>query len=381
MTEGAIEISPQSWEYRLVASVVYAVEQRAGGGAGGRRTRWNGRVLEETDPGNLGSAHGDGSISVSVRHVLDRLRHARDLDRPLTDDEAWLLRDAMDTLTHESAHLMAPLGDTTEPEAYPYDSSATAFDEGRTEHWTKVNLDKVVSDVFTDAGLDKVKAAVLAQPNLDAYPAYTPAVGHLDEALAQRSGLTGAEVTQKLLCADDAQRWNVAVDMVIDKQLVEPGLMPEAHRAEVRKQLVAPLRNALSGLETVEADDSLGSDQKSDEATKAAQNAVAGLDQELNRIERHYRVQNAQRAQQQSQRPESRLNQAVRQAQDNLPPDLKRLRALTGPQAPAAGATKQSAGGTDHAPADQGNGVRARGQQANRPQPAGPKQPQSPQRG
>jgi hypothetical protein len=130
------DISPQSWDYRLVAAVVYAVEQRAGGGPGGRRTRWNGRVLEETDPGNLGSAHSDGSLSVSVQHVVDQLRQARDLDRPLTDDEAWRIRDAMDTLTHEAAHLMAPLGDETEPEAYPYDSAAAAFDEGRTEHWT-----------------------------------------------------------------------------------------------------------------------------------------------------------------------------------------------------------------------------------------------------
>ncbi|MFD3403489.1 hypothetical protein ACFWUU_22585 [Kribbella sp. NPDC058693] len=51
-----VEISPQSWEYRLVAAVVYAVEQRAGG-RGGPRTRWNGRVLEETDP----EKQGEGS--------------------------------------------------------------------------------------------------------------------------------------------------------------------------------------------------------------------------------------------------------------------------------------------------------------------------------
>ncbi|TDW15720.1 hypothetical protein [Kribbella kalugense] len=380
MTDGEVQIPPQSWEYRLVAAVVYAVEQRAGG-RGGPRTRWNGRVLEESDPENLGSAHADGSLAVSVQQVLVPLREARDLDRPLTDDEAWMLRDAMDTLTHEAAHLMAPLGDTAEPEAYPYDDAAAADDEGRVEHWTKRNLDLVISDVFADAGLDKVEAAVLAQQDLNAYAAFTPAARHLDKALAERSDLTSAEVTQKLLCTADSQRWNVEVDMVIDKHLVEPGLMPEAHRAEVRKQLVAPLRQSLSRLAAVEADESLGSDQKTAEGTKAAQNAVAGLDQELNRVERHYRIGIAQRAQQQSQRPASRLNQDVRRAQDNLPPDLKRLRALTAPQAPAAGATKQSVGGTDHALPAQGNAARPRGQQAHRPHPDGPTRPQAPQRG
>ncbi|MFC6162826.1 hypothetical protein [Kribbella jiaozuonensis] len=373
-----VEISPQSWEYRLVAAVVYAVEQRAGG-RGGPRTRWNGRVLEETDPENLGSAHADGSISVSVANVLDQLRKARDLDRPLTDDEAWLLRDAMDTLTHEAAHLMAPGGDMTAPEAYPYDDAAAASDEGRVEQWTKRNLDNIISDVFTDAGLDKVEAAVLAQPGLDAYAAFTPAARLLDRALAERSGLTSAQVTQKLLCADDAQRWNVAVDLVIDEHLAEPGLMPESHRAEVRKQLVAPLRESLSVLAAVEGDESLGSDQKAEEGTKAAQNAIAGLDSALNRIERKYRIDNAQRARQQAQRPASRVNQAVRRAQGNLPPDLKRLRALTAPQAPASGATRRPVEATDHAPVEQGEGSRPRGQQATRPT-GGPRQPHSPQR-
>jgi hypothetical protein len=381
VTDAQVEISPQSWEYRLAAAVVYAVEQRARGSVGDPRTRWNGRLIEETDPGNLGSAHGDGSLSVSVQDVIVPLLQARDLDRPLTDDEAWRIRDAMDTLTHEAAHLMAPLGDMTGPEAYPYDDAAAAFDEGRTEQWTKRNLDLVINDVFTDAGLDKVAAQVLAQPNIDAYPTYTAAVRKLDRALADRSGLTEAEVTQKLMCADDSQRWNVAVDMVIDKQLVEQGLMPEAHRAEVRRQLIVPLRQSLSGLPAVETSRSLGRGQKAAQAETTAQSAVAGLDTELNRIERHYRVAIAQRVQQESQRPQSRLNQAAHQAQQQLPPDLKRLRGLTGPQAPAAGATKQAAGGTDHAPSERGDGARARGQQANRPQAPGPKQPEAPRRG
>ncbi|WP_432881175.1 hypothetical protein ACQPYH_36820 [Kribbella sp. CA-245084] len=378
MTDAAAEISPHSWEYRLVAAVVYAVEQRVRGGGGGPRTRWNGRVLKEIDPENVGSAHGDGSISVSVEQVLDRLREARDLDRPLTDDEAWLLRDAMDTLTHEAAHLMARLRDMSAPEAYPYDAAAGAYDEGRTEHWTKRNLDKIIIDVFADAGLEKVEAAVLAQPGVDAYAAFTPAVRDLDKAVADRSGLTSDEVTQKLMGADDSQRWNVAVDLMIDERLVETGLMPEAHRADVRRQLVVPLRESLHGLAAVEADDSLGSDQKAEKGRQAAQNAIAGLDQALNRIERKYRIDKAQRAQQEAQRPGSRLNQAARQARGNLPPDLKRLRALTAPQAPAGGATKRPVGAADHAPSEQGEAPR--GQQTTRSQPGGPRQPHSPHR-
>jgi hypothetical protein len=355
-----VEISPQSWEYRLVAAVVYAVEQRSRT-AGGPRTRWNGRVIEEDDPQTLGAAHSDGSISVSVQHVLVPLRQARDLNRPLTEQEAWRIRDAMDTLTHEAAHLMAPLGDVRTPEAYPYDDAAAAFDEGRTEHWTKRNLGLVIDDVFSDAGLDHVKAAVLAQPDVDAYPAYTTAVRQVDKALAERSGLTSAEVTQKLMCADDAQRWNVAVDMVIDKQFAEPGLMPESHRAAVRKLLVAPLHRSMDALAKVDADDSLTTPQKTEAARQAAQNAIAGLDTEISRIERHYRIAIAQRTQE-SQRTASRQNPAARQTQQNVSPDLKRLRAVTSGQAPAAGATSWPAAAAEQAQSEPRDG--SRGQQA-----------------
>ncbi|MGZ0151344.1 hypothetical protein ACXJJ3_30115 [Kribbella sp. WER1] len=36
-----------------------------------------------------------------------------DAERPLSEDEVWLLRDAMNTVAHEATHLMAPLGDKT----------------------------------------------------------------------------------------------------------------------------------------------------------------------------------------------------------------------------------------------------------------------------
>ena len=97
MTE--VEISPRSWEYRLVAAVVFPVDQRAGGTAAAPRTRWTGLLLEETDPDLLGTAGDDGSMSVSIANVLEPLRKARDLDRPLTGGEALELRDAMGTPT------------------------------------------------------------------------------------------------------------------------------------------------------------------------------------------------------------------------------------------------------------------------------------------
>ncbi|WP_410785350.1 hypothetical protein [Kribbella sp. C-35] len=347
-----VEISPESWEYRLVAAVVFAVDRRAAGTAAAPRTRWTGLLLAETDPDLLGTAGDDGSMSVSIDNVLEPLRKARDLDRPLTGGEAMELRDAIGTLAHEAAHLLSEFGDETAPDAYPYDSAAEADNEGRTEYWTHDNLDGIIREVLPIAGLDRVEADVLSQPSLDSYPAYTPAARLLDQALAERSGLTSAVVAKKLMLAHDAQRWNVAVDLVIDARLAKPGLMPEAHRAEVRKQLIAPLRDALSGLEAIQSDDLLGEDEKSEASTKAAWAAIAGLDEELERIEDDYSSKLVQRTE--------------------LSPELKRVQEVTGGQAPAVGATGRSVSGTDRAPAAPDNS--SRGQQHPR-RPAGPHTP------
>ncbi|MGZ0151345.1 hypothetical protein ACXJJ3_30120 [Kribbella sp. WER1] len=101
-----------------------------------------------------------------------------------------------------------------------------------------------------------------------------------------------------------------SVDMVIDEQLAKTGLMPETDRAAVRRQLVAPLRESFGRLAAVETDESLGDNEKAAAGIKAAQESVAGLDTELDRI----------------------------RTQQELSPELKRLQALTAPQAPAAGA-------------------------------------------
>ncbi|MFG1911643.1 hypothetical protein [Kribbella sp. NPDC048928] len=278
-----------------------AARSRPGGTAGCSR---------RATPDNLGTAHPDGSLALSVEQVLSRLQQAQDADRPLSEDEVWLLRDAMNTVAHEATHLMTPLGDKTAPEAYPYDDAASAFDEGRTEYWADANLDDIVEDVFPEVGLGHRKDAVVGESSLSAYPGYSAAVRHLDEELAARSGLTREEVTQRLVVADDPQRWNVAVDMVIDEQLARKGLMPETDRADVRRQLVAPLRESFGRLAAVEADESLADNEKAAAGIKAAQEPVAGLDTELDRI----------------------------RTQQELSPDLKRLQALTAPQAPAAGA-------------------------------------------
>ncbi|HEY3559577.1 MAG TPA: hypothetical protein VGL05_19045 [Kribbella sp.] len=350
-----VEISPESWEYRLVAAVVIAVDQRLGGTATAPRTCWTGVVLEESNPDFLGTAGDDGSMSVSVVNVLEPLRKARDLDRPLTGGEALAIRDAIGTLAHEAAHLVTELGDPTAPDAYPYDAAAEADNEGRTEYWTHDNLDKIVEDVFPDAGLEHAVPDVLVQESIDAYPAFTSAVSDIDQALADRGRLSKEQVTQRLMLADDAQRWNVAVDLVIDARLAEPGLMPEADRTEVRRQLVAPLREALSGLEAVESDDWLDDNQKTEASTEAAQKAVAELDRAVNRIERDYRVDGAVRGRRRA--PEI----GGRPEHGDLPPELRRLRALTGAQAGAAGATARRR--DDGGPAE---GAWAHGQQVDR---------------
>jgi hypothetical protein len=371
VTETADEISPGSWEYRLVAAVVRAVEHRVGS-AGGPGSRWNGQLFEENDPGSLGGAHGDGSMSVSMEQVIEPLRRARDLDRPLTDAEAYAVRDAIATMTHEAAHLMARYGDMTAPDAYPYDDPATAFDEGRTEHWTHGNVDLVVADVFADAGLGHAVTAVQSQPNIDAYPAYTTAARNLDVALAERSGLTPDEVTRTLMCSDDSQRWNVAADLVIDQRLARPGLMPETDRAEVRRQLIVPLRQHLAGLRAVQDNFSLGPVQQTDASAEAAREAIAGLDAELGRIERRYRVANTG-PQQNVRRPATGVEQDPPSAPHApLPPDLKRLQTLTAAQAPAAGATRRPVRG-DQAPerANDGSGGRQTPERPTGPQGPG----------
>jgi hypothetical protein len=258
----------------------------------------------------------------------------------LTGGEAWELRDAIGTLTHEAVHLLTELGDLTVPDAYPYDSATEADNEGRTEFWTHANLDDVIRDVLPDAGLEHAIEAVLAQESFDGYPAYTPAALLLDQALAERSGLTTEQVTQKLLLAHDAQRWNVAVDLVIDARLAKPGLMPEADRDEVRRQLVAPLRTAMAGLEAVESSGALDDDAKVGASVAAAQKAIAGLDAAVDRIERNYRVDAVQGA-----RRQALLGQ-------ELPPELQHLRVVTAGVAPAGEAVRRQAGRTPEGQAD-----------------------------
>lgn len=372
------KVSPDSWEYQLVAAVIYSVAQRTSPPGSTLAGRWNGELLEAHLPNFLGGAHDDGSMLVSAESVLQPLRRARDVDRPLTDQEAGKVRDAMATLTHEAGHFLARLGDLDASEAYPYDDAARANAEGRVEHWTHRHLDNVIGDVFPDAGLAQHAPEVLSQPSIDAYPAYTPAARHLDQSLALRSGLTSDQVTQNLLHADDTQRWNVAVDPVIDQRLVQSGLTPEAHRATVRKELVTPLREHLAGLRAIQADEELSVAQKTDAATKAAMQAVAGLDQALNQIERRYHIQHTQRAQQQALQPSSRIQQAIRQAQQPTPLDLERLRAMTSGQRPAADATNPAAASTHSAPPDQGS--QSHRERATRPPLSGRSQPQTPRR-
>ncbi|MFC0627716.1 hypothetical protein [Kribbella deserti] len=58
--------------------MIKSVEQRTGS-----PTRWNGRVFEELDPGVLGTAHPDGTMTISPGKVLDPVRQAYTGGRPV----------------------------------------------------------------------------------------------------------------------------------------------------------------------------------------------------------------------------------------------------------------------------------------------------------
>ncbi|QNE18566.1 hypothetical protein F1D05_12440 [Kribbella qitaiheensis] len=385
--------------------MIRSVEQRTGS-----PTRWNGRVFEELDAGILGSAHPDGTMTVSRGRVLDPVRHAYTGGRPLTDDENYRLRDAAATVAHEAVHLSSRFGDESAPGAYPaQDRAALALEEGQAEHWVHRNLDDVIADV----GLDRVSPGVLTQPGVDAYPAYTPASAELNSGIAARTAQSTDQVATQLIGTERAQRWNMAADMVIDHRL--GGLMPESHRDAIRAAVVAPMRAEFERLATVRADPSATSAQKATLASDAANYAISGIDQVVGHAEQYYKNwYQQQAAQQQTQQgpgqqagpqqgeqagpqqgqqqsgsqprpqpvhqgqPQATGQQTTPGAEVSTSPEIAKLRAMTTGQAPAAGAVNRSVSSPDGARPDRGG--QTPGRQITRPQ-AGPTKPLTAERG
>lgn len=352
-----------------MANVIRSVERRTGS-----PTRWSGRVFEEMGAGVLGTAHPDGSMTVSPGKVLAPVRLAYTAGRPLTGQENLRARDAAATVAHEAVHLSSRFGDPNTPGAYPtHDGAARALEEGQAERWTHRNLDGVIADV----GLDRAAPGVLAQPTLDAYPAYTQAAANLNRGLAVRTGQTSDQVATTLIGTDRAQRWNAAADMVIDQRLA--GLMPASHCDVVRQHVVAPVRKEFATLAAAQADKSLGGAQKTALAKDAADRALAGMDQAVDRMEQHYHGWYQQQAQQAGQQQPGQQSgqQAAPRVEVGTSPEVAKLRAMMSAQAPASAATNPSSGHVDGARPNRGG--QAPGQQVTRPQ-RGPNQPLSPQR-
>lgn len=166
MSDLGREIPAGSPEYVWVSSIVASVEKRTG-----VNTRWNGRLHEEPNAGYLGTAHHDGSMTVSVAKVLEPVRDAY-TGKQLSSEDLVKVRDAVLTVTHESAHLSSRLGDPSVPGAMPLgDDADRALEEGLAESWTHRNVDAVIYDI----GMDQHVPGVVGQPNIDAYRAYSAA--------------------------------------------------------------------------------------------------------------------------------------------------------------------------------------------------------------
>jgi hypothetical protein len=272
------EIPPGSPEYIWVSSIISAVEKRTG-----TSSRWNGRLYEEPNPAYLGSAHHDGSMTVSPKNVLEPVRDAY-TGRPMKANDYIRVRDAVLTVTHEAAHLTSHLGDPAGPGAHPVgDPADRALEEGLAESWTHRNVDAVIYDI----GMDRSVPGVIGPPNVDAYKAYSAATNSLAQGLGTVAGVPPDEVRRQLHGADRAQRWNKVADLMIDRRL--GGLMPPEHRDVVRQNLVQPLRTEFAKLPAVQQDAGLDGAAKAQAGRRTGQDAVSGLNTTLNHAETHYR--------------------------------------------------------------------------------------------
>jgi hypothetical protein len=272
------EIPPGSPEYIWVSSIISAVEKRTG-----TTSRWNGRLYEEPDPRYLGTAHHDGSMTVSPKKVLEPVRDAY-TGRPMNANDYIRVRDAVLTVTHEAAHLSSHLGDPTAPGAHPVgDPADRALEEGLAETWTHRNVDAVIYDI----DMDRSVPGVIGPPNVDAYKAYSAATNSLAQGLGTVAGVRPDEVRRQLHGADRAQRWNKVADLMIDRRL--GGLMPPEHRDVVRQNLVQPLRTEFAKLPDVQQDAKLAEAAKAQAGRRIGQDAVSGLNTALNNVETHYR--------------------------------------------------------------------------------------------
>ena len=166
-------VHPDSFEYRWVAAVIRATEQRAG-----VASRWNGQVFIE--PEHAGSAQEDGSFGVS-QEILDLAGRAYRGEQ-LDDDELDTLRAGVATTVHEAKHLTSWPGDLSAPDAAQLHApDVVSLEEGLAEEFAQQNTD----DVIRDIGMDQVVPGLAGREQDDSSPAYTNATEQLVNGLAE----------------------------------------------------------------------------------------------------------------------------------------------------------------------------------------------------
>ncbi|HET6741950.1 MAG TPA: hypothetical protein VFH76_23560, partial [Kribbella sp.] len=253
-TKTGAAVDPGSREYNWVRTIVELVEKNTG-----QSSRWNGKLhLEEGDA--LGTAHADGTMTVSDAKVLEPLRKAF-AGQPLSDDEQFLLRDALVTLTHESLHLAGTIVD--EHGQVRYTDADAALEEGLTETWAQQNVDHAIYAL----GLDRTYPGLVNQSAVDAYPALQAASDKLVAGVATLSGLRETEVVRRMQATPVHERFEVLADLAIEQRM---GGVMGAEKDAVRAELVRPLHEQFGKLMAVQGDDTL------DYTTKAQQGSVIG---------------------------------------------------------------------------------------------------------
>ncbi|MFF0340213.1 hypothetical protein [Kribbella sp. NPDC004875] len=231
------KIPPGTWEFDWVSSVVAEVAAYAE-----RPSHWNGELYEQTGPA-AGRYHRDGGLTISRAHVLEPARPAYTSGHSLTSDEAFAAAGATQLMVFQARLSLSEFGDDGEPGATALSSLEDqvlelAFAERFTQRYAGW-----VAEKLTDQALPMHSGA-------PAYPAYTTATEQFLRPLSATTGIAPGQLRDLVERTERTQRFAVIADRVLDHHL--GGLVPDAHRSELRQYLSAPLRRRLRDLATDE---------------------------------------------------------------------------------------------------------------------------------
>lgn len=349
-----LPLDPTSADYAWVASVVRAVE-----GLTRVRSRWNRELYEELNPRIAVRARQDGSMAVSREKVLDPIGKAYRGGGMQTADLRQV-RAATLAVTNEAAYHCTSPGDPTATAAHPIgDKADLALQAGLNELWARENVHAVMSGI----GMDRIVPEAIGPVGEPVLPSYTAAADVMVSGLSTVSGLDRTAVLNRLQSTGRAQRWVAAADLVIDHRL--SGLVPPAHRQEVRLQLTRPLRTGFARL--MDPQNTARGTTMAQLGDRVGRTAMSRMTDTADRIAAtRYGEQQAGEQQAGSRQAGEPLagNQAAGEQQSDRrqgpsaagEPELGKLQRLMEGQGPASGATGRPAGSPDPA----------------RPRPAGP---------